>query len=155
MNYVIFILWRPKTFLSCLSMLHLTNTNREYKWIAFDTFGSIQLKDEQFVLSKESPQNTWGYFVRNLRVFHLCKMQIEGILPKGPYPPCLCMADRALLAGYPRNAHPCSNFIGGLIPSPLNIGRGCAITSQLFGCNYLSMDCPQCWLGGSTEISQT
>ena len=28
--------------------------------------------------------------------------QIEGILPKGPYPPCLRMADRALLAGYPR-----------------------------------------------------
>ena len=25
----------------------------------------------------------------------------DGILPKGPYPPCLCMADRALLAGYP------------------------------------------------------
>ena len=27
---------------------------------------------------------------------------IEGILPKAPYPPCLRMADRALLAGYPR-----------------------------------------------------
>ena len=27
---------------------------------------------------------------------------IEGILPEGPYPPCLRMADRALLAGYPR-----------------------------------------------------
>ena len=27
---------------------------------------------------------------------------IQGILPKGPYPPCLRMADRALLAGYPR-----------------------------------------------------
>ena len=31
----------------------------------------------------------------------LCKF--EGILPKGPYPPCLRMADRALLTGYPRN----------------------------------------------------
>ena len=29
--------------------------------------------------------------------------KIEGILPKGPYPPCLRMADRAFLAGYPRN----------------------------------------------------
>ena len=28
--------------------------------------------------------------------------QIDGILPKGPYPPCLRMADRAILAGYPR-----------------------------------------------------
>ena len=27
---------------------------------------------------------------------------MEGILPKGPYPPCLRMADRTLLAGYPR-----------------------------------------------------
>ena len=27
---------------------------------------------------------------------------IEGILPKRPHPPCLRMADRALLAGYPR-----------------------------------------------------
>ena len=30
------------------------------------------------------------------------KAHIDGILPKGPYPPCLRMADRALLAGYPR-----------------------------------------------------
>ena len=27
----------------------------------------------------------------------------DGILPKGPYPPCLRMADRALLAGCPRS----------------------------------------------------
>ena len=27
---------------------------------------------------------------------------IDGILPKGPYQPCWRMADRALLAGYPR-----------------------------------------------------
>ena len=27
---------------------------------------------------------------------------IDSILPKGPYQPCLRMADRALLAGYPR-----------------------------------------------------
>ena len=35
--------------------------------------------------------------------------QIEGILPKWPYQPCLRVVDRALLAGYPRNiasAHP-------------------------------------------------
>ena len=29
--------------------------------------------------------------------------QIEGILPKGPYLPCVSMAGGALLAGYPRN----------------------------------------------------
>ena len=30
------------------------------------------------------------------------RIHIDGILPKGPYQPCLRMADRALLAGYPR-----------------------------------------------------
>ena len=34
-----------------------------------------------------------------------CKHQIVGIMPTGPYPPCLRIADRALLAGYPRNQH--------------------------------------------------
>ena len=29
-------------------------------------------------------------------------IHIEGILPKGPYPPCVSMAGRALLAGYPQ-----------------------------------------------------
>ena len=27
--------------------------------------------------------------------------EFDGVLPKEPYPPCLRMADRALLAGYP------------------------------------------------------
>ena len=27
---------------------------------------------------------------------------LDGFLPKGPYPPCLRMADRAFLAGYPQ-----------------------------------------------------
>ena len=30
-------------------------------------------------------------------------MHMEGILPKGPYPPCLRMADKALFAGYRRH----------------------------------------------------
>ena len=34
--------------------------------------------------------------------YGLAQAYFEGILPKGPYPPCLRMADRALLAGYPR-----------------------------------------------------
>ena len=34
-------------------------------------------------------------------------LQIEGILPKGPYLPCVSMAGRALLAGYHRNM--CNN----------------------------------------------
>ena len=35
---------------------------------------------------------------------NLCKkvLDIDGILPKGPYPPCLRMADRTLSARYPQ-----------------------------------------------------
>ena len=43
-----------------------------------------------------------------MKMFHCCEMDIhrghlEGILPKEPYPPCLRMADWALLVGYPRS----------------------------------------------------
>ena len=38
-----------------------------------------------------------------LLLFYPILMKFEGILQKGPYPPCLRMADKALLAGYPRN----------------------------------------------------
>ena len=34
--------------------------------------------------------------------FNTTWLQFDGIPPKGTYPPCLSMADRALLAGYPR-----------------------------------------------------
>ena len=34
---------------------------------------------------------------------------IDGILPKGPYQPCLHMADRALLAGYPAHGQQLQN----------------------------------------------
>ena len=38
-------------------------------------------------------------------MIQLTDAYINGILPKGPYPPCLRMADRALLAGYTRYMH--------------------------------------------------
>ena len=47
---------------------------------------------------------------------HLVFPYIDGILPKGPYPPCLRMADRALLAGYPRYM----SFILSYVTSPLH-----------------------------------
>ena len=39
---------------------------------------------------------------RWVSLFGNMKPEFEGMLPKGPYPPCLRMADRVLLAGYPR-----------------------------------------------------
>ena len=51
-----------------------------------------------------------------------------GILPKGPYPSCLRMADRALFAGYPRymmgQIHVLSHLKG-----PLVSGNGCFLRS--------------------------
>ena len=44
-----------------------------------------------------------------LLVHHKRKAHIEGILPKGPYLPCVSMAGRALLAGYPRY-HDCEHW---------------------------------------------
>ena len=42
----------------------------------------------------------------NCNMLGSCNMTwLDGILPKGPYPPCLRMADRALLAGYPWCIH--------------------------------------------------
>ena len=38
----------------------------------------------------------WMHFMKHRNTL------IDGILPKRPYPPCLPMADRAFLAGYPR-----------------------------------------------------
>ena len=38
--------------------------------------------------------------VRNIKILY-----IEGILPKGPYLPCVSMAGSVLLAGYPRYMH--------------------------------------------------
>ena len=51
----------------------------------------------------------------NLKSFTVTKMKkidvsVEDILPKGPYPPCLSMAGRALLAGYPLSV-PSSKFL--------------------------------------------
>ena len=55
---------------------------------------------------------------------HLSMVIIEDIRPKGPYPPCLRMADRALLAGYPRYmVH--IDGVGGIsnIHPPIDISR--------------------------------
>ena len=47
-------------------------------------------------------ENDWLKNFLDINDMELSGAYIDGILPKGPYPPCLRMADRALLAGYPR-----------------------------------------------------
>ena len=43
--------------------------------------------------------------------WHWHTLHIEGILPKGPYLPCVSMAGRALLAGYPRYPTPALSYV--------------------------------------------
>ena len=68
------------------------------------------------LMSCTSPRGQWverifcciyhGIFVviKMMSPGELCA-PVEGILPKGPFPPCVCIAGRALSAGYPRCSH--------------------------------------------------
>ena len=56
-----------------------------------------------------SHYNWFGKYTFNIKYYHINELNVGfahihfgDILLKGPYPPCLRMADRALLAGYPR-----------------------------------------------------
>ena len=62
----------------------------EYKYLDLTTFRT-----------RRTPESTNFYVSAGHPLFN-CTTFVEGILPKGPYPPCLRMADRALLAGDPR-----------------------------------------------------
>ena len=62
----------------------------------------------------------WQPLVCSHIELHACfSTQFDRILPKRPYPPCLRMADRALLAGYPRMyVYPLIYFY---LPDALNV----------------------------------
>ena len=59
-----------------------------------------QIKVKYLIFSKVLRCNHWSlvFVVKLLGL--LRRFYIEGILPKGPYLPCVSMASRALLAGY-------------------------------------------------------
>ena len=57
------------------------------------------------VSDRQTNQYRWKHY--------LC--HFEGVLLKGPYPPCLRMVDRALLAGYPRFGRGYRYIIGHFI----------------------------------------
>ena len=79
----------------------------------------IKIKDRVYGKWKCKLLESWFYFCFSPELIHYCTVwqsiavscdhmvlscitDIDDILPKGPYPPCLRMADNALLAGYPR-----------------------------------------------------
>ena len=83
-------------------------------WIDFPYFGELKYNDEYDKMSRSSSllrffwwyQNSWLIRVKCFWIFQFWYIRVlgkfDGILPKGPYPPCLRMADRALFAGYTR-----------------------------------------------------
>ena len=67
-----------KSFQNCMFLTYIV---KYYQCIDY------QIKKKIILLHMQKYLNTKHFY-------------IEGILPKGPYPPCFHMADRALLAGY-------------------------------------------------------
>ena len=65
--------------------------------------------------------------------------EIDGILPKGPYPPCLRMADRALLAGYHRNVSGISGLGGN--------GNPCNTRILIKLCGICGLNWDLIWMG--------
>ena len=81
---------------------------------------------------------TWKVLTLHyVRYYRQSKADIEGILPKGPYPPCLRMADRALLAGYPRyHGYTIRQEVIGLFPKRCGT-TACTISLSLL-CRYFN-----------------
>ena len=61
---------------------------------------------------QSTASEAWPHKPCKLKVINPSCLHIDCILPKRPYLPCLRMADRALLAGYPRyNMHHLFRYI--------------------------------------------
>ena len=56
-------------------------------------------------------QHLQWYYLQSGTRLSLCHPHIQGILPKGPYLPCVSKAGRALLAGYHRHEAGCGATI--------------------------------------------
>ena len=96
--------WLQTQIITCVHTCAVAERRRSGSKIYSATNGST-------LRSKPSLSSRNG---RSARVLRVCvnlptvaelrnrSAYIEGILPKGPYLPCVSMAGRALLAGYPR-----------------------------------------------------
>ena len=77
----------------CLLEIMIIFHRKAYKWLPIsilDNWIARKPNDLKVMLGEQK------FFFRH-------PADMDGILPKGPYPPCLCMPDRALLAGYHRH----------------------------------------------------
>ena len=78
--------------------------------ISFHIFSQpILLHKSQWILFHTFYRSIYIFCIFQTNFCQICsplakvQIQVDGILPRGPYPLCLRMADRALLAGYPRD----------------------------------------------------
>ena len=69
-------------------------------FLYFDLFIKTKLHHHLRVL--DHMETEYGKLYGDICGVFYTQRHVQGILPKRPYPPCLRMADRALLAGYPR-----------------------------------------------------
>ena len=88
----------------------VAENNRKSWWI----FPTVMNRDATELIIQALLTKCWHFlspfgckkamlFAARLMLFWGWPMiHVDGILPEGPYPPCLRMADRDLLAGYPR-----------------------------------------------------
>ena len=86
-------------------------------WVHVVIMG-YQLRNAQMAVVRRYICNSYLEYLNSFSTWHIADLLIEysstaslqmlmawhvdGVLPIGPYPPCFRMADRALLAGYPR-----------------------------------------------------
>ena len=92
------------------------------------------------VVETRMQQGILGFVKRNYYI-PLFYSRIEGILPKGPYPPCLRMADRALLAGYPRDMWLLVHALISMLVQLISVSRRGPSWSLLFFAIYLKWTC--------------
>ena len=93
----------------------------------YPRFNDISLMWSYINLDLENTQ-IWCGITRGLELYSSlwhcwCEPHVEGILPKGPYLPCVSMASRVLLAGYPRcMSEKCPQDHGTIIDTPDSTG---------------------------------
>ena len=121
----VFYIWRHRTIVAVKSIARgcFFNRNGNVIWIKFSSLTAIKVlvqsvmtiqskwQHVSFIVPDWTPCSHYWPFVSGHRWIlplaviwhHWNDSQIDNILPKGSYPQCLRMADRSLLAGYPRN----------------------------------------------------
>ena len=119
---------------------NLNSTNLNCGWIIFSAMGrSFQLEAlHQHKCHNQYIQTLLWVMKQSIHHNTVTRMTpamlwwtYEGILPKGPYLPCVSMAGRALLAGYPQY----TNCFSSTKTIAVKIGAVCILTIMLCSCN--------------------